>query len=165
MCSVLKKIKTDVWLTESEELSRTEAFYDIEVPPRFSEVPNLRSSMPHPKTDFSKLKVHPDEESHRPSIQKTSFFEMILAFRRFWVKEPLPSETKSRKRTTSIIVERANKSAPVSDDKSKLMWRSWRLLQHPTSLHLIHQKTTTPLLFSPPKKHLSKTRCASKWQV
>ena len=29
----------------------------IEVPPKFSEAPHLRSSIPHPKTDFSKNQI------------------------------------------------------------------------------------------------------------
>ena len=33
----------------------------IEVHPEFSEAPHLRSSIPHTKTDFSKIKLHPDE--------------------------------------------------------------------------------------------------------
>ena len=37
------------------EHTRYEAFYDkIEVRPKFSEAPHLRSSIPHPKIDFSK---------------------------------------------------------------------------------------------------------------
>ena len=38
-----------------------EAFYDIYVHPNISGAPDLRSSISHPKTDFSKIKLHLDE--------------------------------------------------------------------------------------------------------
>ena len=41
----------------------------IGIPPNSSEAPHLRSSIPHPKTDLTaKLKLHPEEWPHDPSI-------------------------------------------------------------------------------------------------
>ena len=75
----------------------------IQVHPNFSEDPHFRSSIPLPKTHYSKSKLHADKYSHDPSTQKCHLsVETRLAFRRFWVKEPRPSE-KKRKCATSIV--------------------------------------------------------------
>ena len=51
----------------------------------------MRSFPSHPKTDFRKLKLHPDNDKS-PKYTKTSFFETRLTSRRFWVKKPRYSE-------------------------------------------------------------------------
>ena len=66
----------------------------IEVDPEFSEAPHLRSSIPHPKTDFSKKSNCIAANSPKARVYKTFFSKSRLAFRRLQVKEPRLSETK-----------------------------------------------------------------------
>ena len=65
----------------------------IEVHPEVSEAPHLKSSLPHPKTDFSLVSDCIPTILPWPKDTKTSFFETRLAFRLLWVKEPRRSET------------------------------------------------------------------------
>ena len=94
----------------------------IEVPPRLSEAPHLRSSIPHPNTRFGQNQIAFRRIIPWPKYTKTSFFEArLLAYRRVWVKEPRYSKTKIRKRATSIV-ERVHGS---SGSFPKLPWGSW----------------------------------------
>ena len=52
----------------------------------------MRSSTPHPNTDFSKYQIAPRLIIPWPKYAIASFFETILTFGRFWVKEPRHSE-------------------------------------------------------------------------
>ena len=118
---------TSLYSTHQHFLSVNEA-----LPYDFSEAPHLRSSMPHPKTDFSeKIKKASRRIIPWPKSTKRFFFSNSrLTFRRFGVKEPRLSETKQRKCATSIIVERVDicYSADVDDDpRSQLKSRA-----HPT---------------------------------
>ena len=66
----------------------------IELHRNFSEAPRLRSSIPHPKTGFSKYQIASRRIISWPKLYTKSFFETALAFRRFWVKKPRLSEKK-----------------------------------------------------------------------
>ena len=76
----------------------------IEVHPKFSEAPHLRSSIPHPKTDFSKnqiasRRIIPWPESTKRFFSKSKFF-----MPKSWGQgTPGVSETKLRKCDTSIV--------------------------------------------------------------
>ena len=66
-----------------------------EVHPNFSEAPRLRISIPHPKIDFSEIQVASRRVTPWPESTKRFLSKSRLAFRRFGVKEPRLSETKS----------------------------------------------------------------------
>ena len=57
------------------------------------EVPYLRSSIPHPKPDFSRTQIASRRTIPRPKYTKRSFFETELGFRRhsdhFWSRSPV----------------------------------------------------------------------------
>ena len=75
----------------------------IEVHPNFSEAPHFRSSIPHPKTDFSKNQIASWRIVPWPESTKRVFSKSRSAFQRFGLKEPCLSETKMRKCATSIV--------------------------------------------------------------
>ena len=66
----------------------------IEVHPNFSEAPDLRSSIPYPKTDLSKNQLASRRITPWPQSTKRLVSKSRLAFRRFGLKEPRLSETK-----------------------------------------------------------------------
>ena len=76
-----------------------------EVHPKFSEAPHLRSSIPHPKTDFSKNQIASRRIIPWPKPTKRFLSKSRLTFRRFGVKEPRLTETKRLKCATSTTVE------------------------------------------------------------
>ena len=69
----------------------------IKVRPKFSEAPHLSSSIPHPKTDFSKSQIASRRIIPWSESRKRFFSKSRLAFRRFGLKEARLSETKERK--------------------------------------------------------------------
>ena len=64
----------------------------IDIHPNFSEAPDLRSSIPHPKTNFSTIQIASRRILPWPENTIASLFETRFTFRRVWVKEPRPWE-------------------------------------------------------------------------
>ena len=82
---------------ESPEMRRS----TIEVHPTFSEAPHLRSSIPHPKTDFSKKQIASRRITPWPESTKRFFQDWHSDD--FGVNESRLSETKYRKCATSSV--------------------------------------------------------------
>lgn len=60
----------------------------VEVHILFVESPHLKSSKPHQKTHYKKIKLHPDEQLYaRPKYTRKSNFKARPASRRFWDNE------------------------------------------------------------------------------
>ena len=59
----------------------------IEVHPKFSEAPHLRSSIPYPKTGINqrKKKLHRGEQSHAPSLENV-FFKIKIDIPAIWAQ-------------------------------------------------------------------------------
>ena len=74
----------------------------IEAHPNFSEAPNFRSSILHPKTDFRKNQIASRRIIPWPESRNRVISKSRLAFRRFGLKELCLSEAKKWKCATSI---------------------------------------------------------------
>ena len=75
----------------------------IEVHPTLSEAPHLRSSIPHPNTDFRKNQNALGRLTPWPKSTKRFLSNLRLTFRRFGVEEPRLSEEKKRNCATSVV--------------------------------------------------------------